>query len=74
MPVAYVYVLGQGAFVYMFWGQSAYVFMILGAKVPMYLWYWGQSAYVICLGWNAYVILGQRAYMLIIGRGAEIVK
>jgi hypothetical protein len=44
--VAYVYVLGQGAFVSMFWGQSAYVFMIfggpeclcicgIGARVPM---------------------------------------
>jgi hypothetical protein len=49
--VAYVYVSGQGAFVYMFWGLC-----------------------VICLGWNACAISGQRAYMLIIGWGARIVK
>jgi hypothetical protein len=35
--VAYVYVLGQGVFVSMFWGQSTYVFIILG----------GHSSYVI---------------------------
>jgi hypothetical protein len=38
-------------------GQSAYVSMVFWARVPMY----------ICLGWNACVILGWRAYMLIKG-------
>jgi hypothetical protein len=32
-----------------------YVFMVLGVRVPIYLY----------LGWNSHVILGQGAYMLI---------
>jgi hypothetical protein len=56
MSVGYVFMFwGQSAYVYTFWGQSAYVFMVFEARVPMYLY----------LGWNAYVMLGQRAYMLI---------
>jgi hypothetical protein len=68
-----VCVLGQSAFVCMFSGWRVYIIMIFGVGAPIYCGIGSIVPMQFFLFWIAYVILSQRAYMLINIQGARMI-